>query len=153
MKYLLFILSLLFIFPFCLKDFDVLEATSQKWTGGTPDSGKGTNYAVTMLAKTNHENLQIDQLWIGDNFYKVQPYKRTQNRRDTSFVKNDTIFIQANLLFQPDQKGVMLEVKNYENIEKPCDYDGEALIGYELKGKRKYKEIEKLKQLKYIPYP
>lgn len=153
MKYLLFFCAFIFVFPFCSRDFKVIEASKQKWSGGIPDAGKGTNYVVKMLAKTDHEKLYIDQLWIGEDFYKVQAYKQKQNRRDTLFVKNDTIWIKATKLLQPNRKGVMVEKKAYENKEKPIDSESEALIGYILKGKRKYKEIESLKELKFIPYP
>lgn len=153
MKSILYFLIFLFIFPFCTKDFEIVEATKQRWTGGNADAGSGTDYVVKMVAKQNHEKLTIDQLWIGDDFYKVFAFVQDQNTRNTLFVKKDTIFIKAHYLQQPNRKGVMMEVKEYENLDKPYDFKGEALIGYTLKGKRKYKEIEKLKTLKYIPYP
>jgi hypothetical protein len=151
MKYSLFLL--LFLSFFFTKDFEVIEATYQKWSGGTPDSGTGTNYIVKMLAKSNHDKLQIDQLWVGDDFYKVEAYKQEEKSREKLFVKNDTILIKATKLIQPNSKGVMVEKKNYENISKPYDYKGSALIGFKLKGKRKYKEISTLKKLKYLAYP
>ena len=152
MKLISFLL-LLSIFSSCNNSFEVVSATRQKWAGGVPDAGHGENYKFTLVAKKSSSELKIDQLWVGEEFYKIQAYKNLANKKDNSFENSDTIYFFAqkreiiyrdNLTFEKPKKEIAL---------LPIKHSGEALIGYNLKGKRKYQSVETIKKIKFLAYP
>ena len=156
MKTLTISIIIMFIFPFCNKDFVVLESSKQSWAGGTYQAGTGTRYSISLVAENTSKNLVIDQLWVGKEYYKINPYKKSKgvgNKKDTLFVKNDTLIVRAQRHVRPNKDGKMINTKGYTDLDVPYEFKSEALIGYLLKGKRKYKEINEIKELKFLAYP
>ncbi len=140
---------------FCLslfnpKDFEVISSTSKKWAGGIMDAGRGINYSFALLAKKSSKKLIINQLWIGQKFYEVKACGKFPSRPEDGFSKNDTIYIYAN---------ERIDEKNQPsgNPDKlnppPVEYKGEALIGYKINGKQKFKIVKEIKPLEAIYYP
>ena len=132
-------------------DFTVLEATSQKYSGGRERSGHGTRYTVKILAEKDSRKLKIDQLWIGDKYFAVKPVKDPKYRNDHDFSKNDTVFLYVKDHIYPDM--VNKKTNNETIVKLPYKYEGAALVGYKLRNKRKYKVIKKILELEKIFYP
>ncbi|NOZ45497.1 MAG: hypothetical protein GXO79_01820 [Chlorobi bacterium] len=148
---------IILLFSFCLfgcfsKDFKVIDATSQKWVGGIPGSGKGTNYVIKVISFKNNKYLHINQVWIGDEYYNVKALKNPALINETSFEKNDTLYIKIHKYIRTNMLGEVVKPKATEESKVPIKYDGAALIGYTYRGKKKYKEIKTFKELKFIPY-
>ncbi len=143
------IVLLIFLFGAKLK---LIEATSQEWAGGQYQSGYGTDFKITLLAKRNSAQLQVDELWMAGDYFEVHAVKDLTNRSNHSFSRRDTVYITAGITFKPTQGGKMVKVETKKK-PAPIDYDGVALVGYSYKGKRKYIEIESFKKLEKIIYP
>ena len=151
MKTLSISIITLVIFLFGTK-IKVVDATSQQWAGGRYESGYGTDYKITLVAKKKSEVLTIDELWVGDDFFEVKPVKDLANRSDHTFSRKDTVYIIAGVKFKPDGHGKDVKEKGLIK-QAPRGFNGEALLGYSYRGKRRYIEIEKFRILEKIIYP
>ncbi len=142
----------------CHKPFELINAASQKWTGGRQETGYGTYYELTIITNTNSDKLLFDRLWIGKKYFDIQSFQKGKKMRNNLFGKGDTITIRVN-------KSVKLKpmpfVRKDDNNDKcltekhplPKVYEGEALLSYVYKGKRKYFEIKHFTVLEPINYP
>ena len=155
MKTLIFILFTLFSITnsTCIKKFELIKATSQEWHGGREQTGFGTYYELTILPKTNSDNLVFDQMWIGKKYFDVQCFQKGKKMRNNLFSKGDTITIRVNLSVKP--KPMPFDKKDDNKTEHyvPKKYEGDALLSYLYKGKRKYFEIKKFTKIEPIFYP
>ena len=141
MKYLTLILCIFgFLFQPKVK---VIESEAYKWAGGRAESGMGINYTFKIVAGKSSDILTIDELWIDTNYFKVKPQKQLDDLSiSNEFDKKDTVIIQVNHMLI---KGKYSPENNTEQIAAPIDFEGDALIGYKIKGKQKYLEVEKIK--------
>jgi hypothetical protein len=140
------------IILFCGVKVKLVDATSQEWYGGRYESGKGTDYVLTLKAKGSSDKLIIDELWVGEDYYEVKAVKNRAKRSDLSFEKRDTIFVTAGKKLKPNENGELVKVSG-KNVKAPKDFSGAALLAYTWKGKRKYLEITELRVLEKIIYP
>lgn len=155
MKIITFTLITFISIGFWFKDFEIIEAESQKWYGGRQESGYGTYYNLKLITKKKSENIKFEYLWVGENSFEIKAFKRKKNLNVYDFDKNDTLFIKINDRIIPENnrtrnkhsKGFDRK-KTEKKIKPPYKYKGEALIGYSINGKQKYKEIKKFTTLK-----
>lgn len=148
MKWILALCVLFLAYGCDVKDFDIVGATSQKWTGGRPESGRGIDYEIKLKAHLGSDILKIDRLWIGDSFYKVRVFKLVGTKQVKDFKKGDEILVKASFVEYPSIAPEKRPKNKTEKIELPQKYNGAALIGYTLKDKRLYKEVKKIEKLK-----
>lgn len=80
----------------CIKKFELIKATSQKWYGGRQETGFGTYFELTIVPNTGSDNLIFDQMWIGKNYFEIQSFQKGKKMRNNLFAKGDTITIQVN---------------------------------------------------------
>jgi hypothetical protein len=160
MKIIYLIISLFLSFQLFGQEFEIIEATSQKWTGGRKETGKGINYEIKILAKKGSAKLNFEKLWIGDDYYKVKAKNTDRNKPDNTFTRNDTIRIIASSLTYTENIDPVIEKelglkhgKQMENEKPPYKFSGAALIGYRYKGKWKYEVIRTFKELEKLYYP
>jgi len=138
----------------CFDKFEIIETTSQRWTGGQRNTGYGTYYEINLIPKVNSEVLIFDQAWIGDKYFEISTFQKGKKMRNNLFGKGDTITIRINYSFSPKPLPYVEKEKCLtEKHEIPYKYEGEALISYTYKGKRKYKEIKEFKKLDALQYP
>jgi hypothetical protein len=130
----------------------VVQSTSQDWVGGLQESGYGTDFKLILKVKAPSNQLQFDDLWVGDKHLKVRVYAGTGGQQSTVFAKGDKIIVKAGLTFRPGQDEKMT-LQGADLAPKPYEYQGDALLGYTYKGKRAYLEISGLKKLERIIYP
>lgn len=130
----------------------MVDSTSQEWAGGIYESGYGTNYKITLIAKGGSEKLQVNEFWIGQDYFEVKAMKNLAKRSDLSFARKDTIYIVSSINFKPDNNGTMVQVKPMKK-DPPVDFEGDALLGYTWKGKKKFLEIECFRKLEKLIYP
>jgi len=147
MKYLIIILSIFgFLFQPKIK---LVDAVSYSWAGGRQESGKGINYTFKFVAGKSSEILEINQLWVDSVYFEVKPQRQLKDLSIShEFEKHDTIIIQANHRFLPDENMELKAAYSNEQIPPPYEYSGKALIGYKKRGKQKYLEIEEIKNQK-----
>ncbi|NPA45023.1 MAG: hypothetical protein GXO49_05780 [Chlorobi bacterium] len=140
---------------FCINKFEIVEATSQKWHAGVEAAGYGTKYELTIVPNVGSDKLIFDRLWIGNKYFKVYSFQKGKKMRNNLFSKGDTITIMVNDRVQK-RKPMPIVRKDDININKkykvPYKYEGEALLSYTYKGKRKYKEIKKFTEKKELNY-
>lgn len=132
--------------------FKLVEASSQEWAGGRYETGFGTYYKMTLITRGGSEKLQVEDLWIGDSFFEVKALKNPANKSDLIFAKRDTVYVKWSLNFKPDKEGVSKQVVGAQK-EPPFEFNGEALLGYTWKGKKKFFEIKDFRKLEKIIYP
>ena len=130
----------------------VLDSTSQQWFGGQYESGKGTDYTLTLKARGGSDKLVIDKLWVGEDLYEVVAVKDLARRSNKEFKKRDTIYVRAGKKLKPDENGNMINV-SAKNVKAPVEFSSPALLVYTWKGKEKYLEIEDFRVLEKIIYP
>jgi len=140
------------IFLFFGAKVKLVDATSQQWYGGQYESGKGTDYVLTMKARGGSDKLVLDQLWLGEDFYEISAVKNLARRSDLNFEKRDTIYVRVGKKYKPDSNGNMVKVTG-KSVKPPKEFTGAALLGYTWKGKRKYIEVAELRVLEKIIYP
>ncbi len=143
------LLSLVLIFGAKVK---YVDSTSQSWVAGIYEAGYGTDYRICLLAKGGSEKLQVDELWIGEDYFKVKAVKDLAYRNNLSFEKRDTIYVASSIKYKPGKDGKMEQVKLIKK-EAPKKFSGDALLGYTWKGKKNFLEITKFRKLEKIIYP
>lgn len=150
MKYLsILLLSLLFSWG---DKIQVIQSTSQEWVGGLRESGYGTNYKLIIKAKAGSDQLQIEDLWVGDIHMKVRVMTDPANPQSKTFKKGSQITVNAGIIYRPgpDEKAQLLSA---DSLKRPFNFKGEGLLGYTYKGKKSYLVIADFKELKKIIYP
>lgn len=153
MKPITLIFIILFFAPcFTTKDFKIIDATSQEFLGGIPEAGYGTNYTLTILAQKSSQKLTIDQMWIGNKFFEVKAKKKDHAPNDFSFAKNDNIIIAFSDITKTNKEGEIISKGHEKKPDPPYDFQGTALIGFTLKDKRKYKEVQAFRKLEKQVY-
>jgi len=130
----------------------LVESTSQEWVGGLQESGYGTEFKLTIEVKAGSDQLQIDDLWIGEIHRKVRIIADSANLQIKTFKKGSLIQVRAGMTFRPgpDEK---TGLRDQDNVKKPFNYKGEGLLGYTYKGKKDYLQIATFKKLEKIIYP
>ncbi len=150
MKYISLLLTLMVL---CTgSKVRILEATSQEWAGGLPESGYGTDYAVTFKAKGNSELLLIKGVWIDDLYLPVRVVNDPGIPGAKAFKRGDRLTVKGGLVYKPDDKG-QVTLRIAEKRKKPVDYTGEGLLEYSYRGKTGYQEIKNFKILEKLIYP
>lgn len=152
MKALLFIF-LCFFGWFSTSHPKIIDATEQYSAGGRAESGIAITYTIKMIASQSSDILTIDQIWIDSTYFKAQPYKQNSDLSfSQTWEKGDTLFLKVTKRKLPDDKGTL---KDFNGPIKalPYKYEGQALIGYTLKSKRKYIIVKEIKKLPRKYYP
>jgi hypothetical protein len=150
MKYIS-ILVLVAIFGWGGK-IQVLKSTSQDWLGGLRESGYGTDYRITVKVKAGSDQLQFEDLWVGNLHMKVRTMTDPANPKEKSFSKGSQVTLKAGIIFRPgpDEKMALLGA---DSIPKPFNFKGGGLLGYSWKGKKTYLVITEFSELERIIYP
>lgn len=150
MKYFLIVL-LTVIFGWGGK-VQVRQSTSQDWVGGLQESGYGTDYRLTLKVKANSEQLQIEDLWVGDQYMKVRVMPDPADPQVKSFKKGSNVTCRAEFTIRP---GALEKTPGtaVSRLPKPFNFKGEGLLGYTYKGRKAYVEIAEFKKLERIIYP
>jgi len=130
----------------------LVDSSSQKWAGGIYESGYGTNYKITLIAKAGSDKLQVNELWIGQDYFKINAMRNLAKRSDLSFARKDTVYVVSSINFKPGRDGKMEQVKLMRK-EPPVDFNGDALLGYTWKGKKKFLEIKSFRKLEKLIFP
>ncbi len=152
MKLYSVVIILCFLFFGNKPDFRVINAGYQNWTAGIGTS-KGTKYFFTCIANKSSRQITIDKIWIKDRMLVPDFYAIRNNKKQKDFFKGDTIIVFCSFVSNIEYKGEKVINKSSDNTPLPYKYDGEALISYTKKGKRKYMEVKEMKKIKSIPYP
>jgi hypothetical protein len=150
MKYLpILLLSLIFGWG---SKIQILQSTSQEWVGGLQESGYGTDYMLTIKVKAGSDQLQIEDLWVGEIHRKVRVIADPANLQNKTFKKGSRIQVRAGMTFRPgpDEK---VGLQDRDDVKKPFNYKGEGLLAYTYKGKKAYLQITGFKKLEKIIYP
>ena len=130
----------------------IVDSTSQEWFGGQYESGRGTDYTLTLKARGGSDKLIIDKLWIGEDLYEVVAVKDLAKKSEKEFKKRDTIYVRAGKKLKPDENGNMRNV-SAKKVKPPIAFSSSALLVYKWKGKEKYMEVEAFRVLEKIIYP
>ncbi|MBK9478841.1 MAG: hypothetical protein IPP56_13330 [Bacteroidetes bacterium] len=119
------------------------SASSQQFSGGAAGSPSGVRYVFNIVAIASSENLVIDQSWIKNEYHDVIVYNKKNG--GAVFSKNDTLVITVSTYttgtFQLNNQQV---TENAKQLAIPCEYKGDALLGYTIGGKRKYLIVKKI---------
>jgi hypothetical protein len=133
--------------------FKLISATGQDWKGGRKETGYGTLYEINMVTETGSENLCFDKLRIGETYFEIYCFQKGKRIKTNTFGSGDTVTIQVNDRIIPKPMP-FVDIEDVNSNKENCpDYDGEALLSYIYKGKRKYFEIEKFTRLETLYYP
>lgn len=129
-----------------------MDATSQDWYAGRYESGRGTDYVLTLKARGGSDKLVINKLWVGDDYYEVKAIKNLALRSNHDYNKGDTLFVKVGMKLLPDDNGQMIKVEG-ESVKSPKEFTGVALLAYTWKGKQRFLEIKEFRVLEKIIYP
>lgn len=146
MKALLLMLVVLTSIGSC-DHLKVIEGTSQKWVGGVPNPPRGVTYNLSLIALRNSTELKVDQLWVNDEYYRVNGVKKLPALPVDGFEVNDTIYIVATKV-----DGSERAMENQPQ-KRPEGFDEEWIVGYQINGKRKYLGTNAVKVLKSMSKP
>jgi hypothetical protein len=123
------------------RDFRIVEATKQEWTGGRQKSVSGLNYRITIIAERGSARLKLKELWVNRNLVPCKVFNLTKNEPGNSFGRNDTILLTATVIVN--------ESSDIDRIdeEPPFTFTGELIIGYKLNGRMLYRPVSEIKIL------
>lgn len=147
----LFIILLSLIIFSGKPDLVLIKSSSQKWTSGKGIS-QGMKYRIMLITNRDSKNMKIDQLWVGDRFLKSKVFLHGGSANEKEFKKGDTILVVADDMIMLDKDRNIIENQD-SSIAIPYKYKGAGLIGYKLKKKRKYIEINEFSIIKPLFYP
>jgi hypothetical protein len=136
----------------CGGKMKITESTSQEWVGGLQESGYGTDYKIILKAKIGSDQLQFQELWVGDTYMKVRVMANPATPKAGEFAKGAMVTIKAGVTYRPGPDEKVKQV-NSVDVKKPFVFKGAGLLGYTCKGKKLYLEISDFKQLEKIIYP
>jgi hypothetical protein len=126
------------------RDFRIIEATKQEWTGGRQRSVRGLNYRVTIIAGKGSGKLKLQELWVKRKLIPHKVFNITKNEPGNYFVKNDTLLLTGTLLID--------ESVSIDSMDKepPFKYTEELIIGYKLNSRMLYKPVSEIKVLNHL---
>lgn len=130
----------------------VVKTTSQEWIGGLQETGYGTNYYLIIKVKAGSDQLQFDDLWVGDSHMKVRVVADPASPPGKVFAKGSRISLKAGITFRPGPDRQMRPAAA-DSTRKPFNFKGAGLLGYSYKGKKTYLEIAEFEILEKIIYP
>jgi hypothetical protein len=130
------------------KGVEFIEATQQRWVAGIRGGGAGINYEFSFKAFAPSGSLIFEGLWVGSDYLPFTASRPFPAFPSDGFKKGDTVLIQATRFlavegFVPPE----LEAK-----APPYSYQGEALLTYTLKGKKKHCIVKGIKNIKKLEY-
>jgi len=159
MKYYFLTLFIFFAFISCSNpEFTITNATSQKWHGGRPESGRGVNYRIEIQVNYASSELSFTYMWIDGLKYEVEVFKNPENKSDNSFAKGDKVYLEVNHTVRPDMQklqetGEIVEIISGDISQAPQNFDGAALIEYKINNTLKYQIVPAFKELEALNYP
>jgi hypothetical protein len=123
------------------RDFRIVEATRQEWTGGRQKSARGLNYRVTIIAGKGSGKLKLQELWVNRKLIPHRVFNLTKNEPGVSFAKKDTLVITGTVIIN--------ESISSDSIykEPPFIFTEELIIGYKLNNRMLYKPVSEIKIL------
>ena len=118
--------------------FKLLSSTYESWVAGIPNGGSGTEYYFKTAINTG-EKIQFDSLWLRNKSFSIFITKGSKSISDKpiTFSKGDTIILRVSDL---QTTHVLKETK------PPVNFEGAALIGYSVNGKREYYTVREMKK-------
>ena len=138
---LIFIVLIFCLFGSHGRDFKIVKATMEEWTGGLKESGKGINYRITVLVKKNSDKLKIYGIRIKDKEYDCRIFNLSDENKGKYFEKNDTILITSSI-----RNGYKAKSNKKEQITSDCN--AELVIDYNLRKKEKCIPVNNIEKLK-----
>jgi hypothetical protein len=78
--------------------FTLIEASSQQWTAGREEGGRGTEYYFKLALKTS--NITFDSMWVNNYILPVFIAKETitVGNKPITYAAGDTIILRGSLL-------------------------------------------------------
>lgn len=146
---LIVLMSLIFCWG---SKIQIVQSTSQEWVGGLQESGYGTDYKLTIKVKAGSDQLQIQDLWVGDQYMKLRVIVDPANPQVKTFTRGALLTCKSGVVIKPGA-GQVTGISEAGKPEKPVNFAGEGLLGYTWKGRKAYLEITEFKKLEKIIYP
>lgn len=150
MKLVLVILFSCIASWFCSKPALVLvDATQYSYAGGRKESGKGMAYTFLLKSFNSKQNPQITNIY----FKNSKQIVKTSDASAISVSKNgesDTSAIEVTVRrhWVQNATGTMVESEGTQVVaDYPIKYSGEALIEYQVKDKKWYLKVDKIRLL------
>lgn len=127
---------------------DILSATSQRWYGGTEESGWGINYTFRVLYDKTSD-IAFDTMWIDNRAYAPQlsPYELDSRK---AIGPMDTISMFCKFHKSNDPGNDFAETPH---VSDGPDFAGAALLIYRLSGKRFTYTVDSISTLPALYYP
>ncbi len=120
--------------------FKLINTTSESWTAGIPSGGSGTEYYFKIKITTS-DNIKFDTAWINNKAFEIYISKETNyvSSQPIKYGNGDIITLRVSNLKNQNTESV--------NVNPPIKYDGAALIGYTVNGKREYFTVKEIKKV------
>ena len=127
-------------------DLNIIKATAQHWMlNGTA----GIRYQITFATKAFVKNISVDEIWINNKFYKVNPSSSSAasvHLEDSNTEKVLSIVLKEETTKSSDP--VAEQLKKFMPGDIPTE-SGDVVIVYNTGGKKKYHIIPKIEKLPY----
>ena len=121
--------------------FTLLEASSQQWTAGREEGGRGTDYYFKLALKTSA--ITFDSMWVNDKVLPVFIAKETTtvSGNPITYAAGDTIILRGSL------------ADNGQAISQPAPVKGEAAFRYMTNQQPAYYAIEHIEKKQALKLP
>lgn len=125
--------------PSDIEYFTLLNAISENWTAGIINGGSGIDYYFKIKINTS-EKLIFDSAWINNKSFGIYISRVTTSisNEPVKYGNGDIITLRVSDMKNQNSKAV--------NSNPPKKFDGAALIGLTINGKRDYYIIKEIKK-------
>ena len=138
------IIGMLFIWlwPWQQTPVKVIDASCQTVVPGRKESPVSVQYEVLIRAGRSSDVLAIDRAWVQDKVIPVRLFSWPDKKPEHTFSKGDTLLLRMTF-FKTDQgkpeAGPSLLPEKYRGKD--------LIIGYEIRKRRKYMPVTRIKRL------
>ena len=150
------LLSILLLFCFgwfTSTPFEFSNATVRQFNAGQRMGGQNVQYQVKFIANKPSRKITFKKMWIGSEQveFRVSGIAK-DNSMTATYGRGDTIVIEANMSYRPNENGALTLVDNGLS-KKVKEYKGKAIIEYTYKGKIKEFIVADFTRLETVNYP
>jgi hypothetical protein len=135
------LILLLLSLPCSRPVLEVIDASSQRDLPGRKESPVSVHYEIRVKAGKSSNILAIDKIYVHGTPGKVKVLHWPGKERVARFSKGDTLLL-VTTVFERVAKEMQQEVTLPETFRKE-----EVVIGYTLRGKKKYEAVREIRQL------
>ena len=125
---------------------EIASVYFQKWVGGRPESGSGTNFTINFVQPLT-KSVQLIQVYFQNQEASIIKIDNTHFTANFKNPNNNDLILDANSTNEYGNTPLTISTPKFELKSN------EAVIEYDYKGKKRFYKISNIKEKALIAYP